>query len=62
MRPKGVSPEQVAAAVRLYGAGWSSARIGDRLGFNGTRIIATLRKHNVQIRDAQGQDRQSRPR
>jgi hypothetical protein len=38
----------------LVGAGWSSARIGDRLGFNGTTIIATLRKHNVQIRDLKG--------
>jgi hypothetical protein len=62
MRPKGLSPEQVASAVKLYGAGWSSARIGDRLGFNGTTIIATLRKHNMQIRDVQGRDRHSRPR
>jgi hypothetical protein len=26
-------------ATPLYEAGWSSARIGDRLGFNGTTVI-----------------------
>ena len=54
LRPKGPSSDQVIEAARLYHSGWSSARIGEQLGFNGTTIVRTLRKHGVTIRDTQG--------
>ncbi|NEA36602.1 helix-turn-helix transcriptional regulator [Streptomyces sp. SID13031] len=44
----------MAEAARLYEEGCSSARIGERLGFNGQTIGTTLRKLGVRIRDPQG--------
>nr|WP_275402613.1 helix-turn-helix domain-containing protein [Streptomyces sp. SID13031] len=54
IRPRGLTPDQVAEAARLYEEGCSSARIGERLGFNGQTIGTTLRKLGVRIRDPQG--------
>jgi hypothetical protein len=55
MRPKRLTPDQVTEATRLYEAGWSSARIGEGPGFNGTTVISALRASGVSIRNQNGQ-------
>ncbi|QNE18687.1 helix-turn-helix domain-containing protein [Kribbella qitaiheensis] len=57
MRPKGLAPKQVVEAARLYEEGWSSARIGRRLGFNGATIVTALSKQGVRTRGAQERPR-----
>jgi site-specific DNA recombinase len=46
MRQRGLSPEQVAEAVRLREAGWSLAGIGARLGVGAT----TVRRRLLELR------------
>jgi DNA-directed RNA polymerase specialized sigma24 family protein len=57
MRIRGLSPEQIDEAVRLYEAGWSLARIGERMNVDGTTVLARLRERGVRTRDAQGRGR-----
>lgn len=44
MRRRGLSSEQVDHAVRLYGAGWSLARIARKLGVDPTTVLHRLRE------------------
>ncbi|MGH4007488.1 MAG: hypothetical protein ACRDTH_04860 [Pseudonocardiaceae bacterium] len=57
MGRRGLSPEQVDEAVRLYESGWSLAWIGQRLGINGTTVLNRLWERGVRTRDAQGRER-----
>jgi hypothetical protein len=57
MRRRGLSLEQVDEAVRLYEAGWSLARIGERMGVDATTVLNRLRDRGVKTRDAQGRER-----
>jgi Putative ATPase subunit of terminase (gpP-like) len=47
---RGPTEQQVDEAVRLYGLGWSSARIAGRLGFNQATIWRHLTKRGVVMR------------
>lgn len=47
---KVISPEEIDHAVHLYGAGQSSAVIGNRLGFDAATIWRALKKRGVQMR------------
>jgi hypothetical protein len=44
-------------AARLYGSGWSLARVGGRLGFDPETIRQHLRRHGVVMRDPHGRTR-----
>lgn len=57
MRMRGLSPEQVDEAVRLYQAGWSLARIGNRMGVDDMTVLHRLRERGVQTRNPQGRER-----
>lgn len=57
MRRRGLSPEQIDEAARLYESGWSLARIGTRLGVDSTTVLNRLRERGVRTRDAQGRQR-----
>jgi DNA-binding CsgD family transcriptional regulator len=57
MRRRGLSREQVDEAVRLSGAGWSLARIGERIGVDPTTVLNRLRDCGVKTWDAQGRER-----
>jgi transposase-like protein len=43
-RRRGLSPEQVQAAIELYGAGWSLARIGHRFGCDRGVVLRALER------------------
>jgi hypothetical protein len=47
MRMRGLSPEQIDEAVRLYEAGWSLVRIGDRMGVDDMTVLHRLRERGV---------------
>jgi len=57
MRMRGLSSEQADEAVRLYKAGWSLARTGERMGVDAGTVLNRLRERGVKIRDAQGRER-----
>jgi hypothetical protein len=57
MRMRGLSPEQIDEAVRLYEAGWSLARIGDRMEVDDMTVLHRLRDRGVKTRDPQGRER-----
>lgn len=44
MRRRGLSLDQINEAVRLYGQGWSLARIGARMAVDPTTVLARLRE------------------
>lgn len=48
MRRRGLSPDQVDEAVRLYVAGWALARIADGLSVNPSTVLNRLRERGVQ--------------
>jgi DNA-directed RNA polymerase specialized sigma24 family protein len=54
IRMRGLSPEQIDEAVRLYEAGWSLARIGDRMGVNDMTVRQRLLERGVQMRPKRG--------
>jgi hypothetical protein len=57
MRRRGLTSEQVDEAMRLYGQGWSLARVGERLGVDTGTVHARLRERGVRMRDTQGRER-----
>ncbi|MDQ4034154.1 MAG: hypothetical protein M3332_18705 [Actinomycetota bacterium] len=59
LRRRGLSPEQVDEAVRLYqyDDGWSLARIDRRFSVDPTTVLTRLRKRGVRMRDAHGRTR-----
>jgi hypothetical protein len=57
MRRRGLSPDQVDDAIRLYDSGWSLARIGDHLSINPTTVLNRLRAHGIPTRDTHGRPR-----
>jgi DNA-binding transcriptional ArsR family regulator len=57
MRRRSLSEQQVGVVIRLYEQGWSGARIGSHLGFNGGTVWLALRAQGVRMRDAQGRER-----
>ncbi len=58
MRRRGLSPEQIDEAARLYGEGWSLVRIGERMGMDLTTVLTRLRERGVRMRDTQERERQ----
>jgi transposase-like protein len=56
-RRRGLSPEQVQAAMDLYGAGWSLARIGHRFGCDHSVVLRVLRRAGVPRRNSHGRPR-----
>jgi hypothetical protein len=53
-RRRGLSPEQVQAAIALYAAGWSLARIGARLNCDHGVVLRALKRAGVPRRDSHG--------
>lgn len=49
-RTRGLTDDQVSEAARLYEAGWSVARLGERYGVNGTTVWTCLRREGVALR------------
>jgi hypothetical protein len=47
MRGRGLPPEQIDEAVRLYEGGWSLARIGDHMAVDPTTVLNRLRERGV---------------
>lgn len=56
-RPKGMSPNQVDVAVRLYESGLSLARVGAQLEFDAVTIRTMLLRRGVKTRDSHGRER-----
>ncbi|UOT06793.1 helix-turn-helix domain-containing protein [Rhodococcus opacus] len=56
LRPRGLSPSQVAEAARLYETGWSLFRIGEQLRVDHTTVRRQLLKRGVQMRDSHGRE------
>jgi hypothetical protein len=56
LRRQGLDSDGVAHAVRLYEDGWSVARIGNRLGVDGTTAWTAIRGEGVRMRDTHGRD------
>lgn len=57
MRRRGLTSPQANEALRLYGQGWSAARIGGRLGVDPTTVWTALRVRGTRMRDPQGRPR-----
>jgi DNA-directed RNA polymerase specialized sigma24 family protein len=57
MRMRGLSAEQIDEAVRLYEAGQSLARIGERLGVDAGTVRARVVERRVRMRDTHGRER-----
>jgi hypothetical protein len=53
-RPRSMTDDERAEAVRLYEQGWSCVRIGERLGRNHSTVWLALKAAGVGLRDAQG--------
>ena len=51
MRRKAVRGDQVEAAVRLYAAGWSCARIAEQLGRHPSTVWKMLIRTEIQLRN-----------
>ncbi|WP_143446575.1 hypothetical protein [Kibdelosporangium aridum] len=56
MRRRGLTPEQIDDAVRLYESGWSLARIGERMAVDPTTVHNRLRERGVRTRGPLGRD------
>ena len=56
-RRRGLSPDQVQTAIRLYAAGWSLARIGERFGCDHGVVLRALQRVGVPLRDSHGRPR-----
>jgi transposase len=50
IRPRNLSTEVLAEAVLLYESGWSVAKIGDKLGRDGTTVWRGLQAMGVSLR------------
>jgi hypothetical protein len=59
-RQRGLDPGQVDRAVRLYGEGWSLARLGQRFEVAGTTVWRALRGRGVVMRPPHAQPRDTR--
>lgn len=57
MRHRGLAPDQVNEAARLYGHGWSLARIGQKMGVDPTTVMTKLRGRGTRMRETQGRIR-----
>ena len=51
MRRRGLSPDQVDDAIRLYKSCWSLARIGEHLNVDPTTVLTRLRERGIPTRD-----------
>jgi hypothetical protein len=47
IRRRGLSPDQIDAAIRLYDIGWSLTRIGEHLSVHPTTVLNRLRERNI---------------
>lgn len=54
VRGQGLDDKDVPEAARLYEAGWSSQKLGERFGLTPNTILTALRKAGVSIRPGQG--------
>jgi hypothetical protein len=54
MRRQGLSPDEIDEAVGLYAAGWSLAKIGERLGRAHTVIRKALLDQGMHLRPRNG--------
>ena len=45
-----MSETEIADALRLYAEGWSSIRIGQRIGFDNHTVLEALRSAGAEIR------------
>ncbi|GEM_PF-1185665 len=54
-RQRGLDPGQVERAVRLYGEGWSLARLGERFEVAGATVWRALRGRGVVMRQPHDQ-------
>lgn len=52
MRLRPLTEERIREAVRLYGSGLSSAKVGERVGATDKTVLARLRERGVVVRDA----------
>ena len=51
---RGLPPEDVGRATRLYRSGWSLARVGEEFGVNASTVMNVLRREGVGMRPRQG--------
>jgi hypothetical protein len=51
---RGLHPEDVARATRLYRSGWSLARVGEEFGVNASTAMNVLKREGVEMRPRQG--------
>jgi DNA-directed RNA polymerase specialized sigma24 family protein len=56
-KPPGLHPDDVSAAVGLYGDGWSLARIAEKFDTSVKTVWVRLQEAGVQMRDTQGRER-----
>ena len=47
MRRRGLSPDQVDDAIRLYNSGWLLARVGEQLRVDPTTVLNRLRERGI---------------
>jgi transposase-like protein len=52
LRRTGLAPDEILTAVRLYGHGWSLARLGTKYGVDSTTVWRALRAAGVVMRPA----------
>lgn len=52
---RGLHPEDVGRATRLYRSGWSLARIGEDFGVNASTVMNVLKREGVEMRPRQGE-------
>ncbi|MDQ4093476.1 MAG: helix-turn-helix domain-containing protein [Actinomycetota bacterium] len=57
MGRRGLPPDQVDDAIRLYAAGWSLVKIGEHLRVDPTTVLNRLRKRDIPTRDTHGRPR-----
>jgi hypothetical protein len=57
MRRRGLCPDQIDEAIRLYSSGWSLARVGEHLDVDPTTVMNRLRENDVLTRDTHGRPR-----
>jgi len=51
---RGLHPEDVGRATRLYRSGWSLARVGEEFGVNASTVMKVLKREGVEMRPRQG--------
>jgi hypothetical protein len=54
VRGGGLNQEQAAEAVRLYEAGWSSGRLGEKFDVSADTVLTVLRRAGASIRPRRG--------